>query len=77
MQGRDDRAKEIKNLRGRKPVDEAAEKEARSKEQEEYAKSAPNTEAGTNPSSMYELCGKPTTQRHVEELVLTNSSCHP
>lgn len=58
MQTRDDRAKEIKSMLGRKKVDESSENEARSKEREEYAKSNSAVETGCNPSSMYELCGK-------------------
>ena len=61
LQARDDRAKQIKHLRGRNPPEELAEAGTRSQEREEYNALVSNIEqadAGCNPSSMYELCGE-------------------
>lgn len=61
LQARDDRAKSIKQLRGRDSAEELVEAGARSKEKEQYAKMASsfeNADVGSNPSSMYELCGE-------------------
>ena len=61
LQARDDRAKQIKQLRGRNSPEELTEAGTRSKEKEQYSELVSNLEqadAGCNPSSMYELCGE-------------------
>jgi hypothetical protein len=61
LQARDDRAKQIKQLRGRNSFEELNEAGERTKEKDQYAELVSNLEqadVGCNPSSMYELCGK-------------------
>jgi ubiquitin carboxyl-terminal hydrolase 14 len=61
VQARDDRAKQIKQLRGRDSSPESAEAETRSTEKarfEDVVLSNGHADVGSNPSSMYELCGE-------------------
>lgn len=61
MQARDDRAKQIKQLRGRNSSEEIDEAAARDRERSQYTelvRDAEQADVGCNPSSMYELCGK-------------------
>ena len=60
LQSRDDRAKQIKQLRGRDTSGELEEAGIRSKERDQFAQlvaTAEQADIGSNPSSMYELCG--------------------
>ena len=61
LQSRDDRAKQIKQLRGRDASGELEEAGIRSKERDQFAQlvaTAEQADIGSNPSSMYELCGE-------------------
>lgn len=61
LQARDDRAKQIKQLRGRDSSPELVEAETRSTEKAQFEAlvlSTGHADVGCNPSSMYELCGE-------------------